>query len=467
MNKSNILNILTVCLAMLVAGNAASAAEPAAGKIAPPPAPGIEAKVLALTGAETRIVWLRHKQWETAKAAVDGGVGFSLMAFDTGGKGERELVPEGNILNPLISPGGSRVIYSATTDGKLRMHCMDWNGGNSRILGDGFAQWAWRDPRTDVEWVYTTSTVHKGAFVDRFQLDKPEIREQVSKGIVVEQHFSVSADGTRAGGEFPWPAAGMLYTRTGQADFKDYRTGCNTYIAPDNSYMLTIMDGGHSQVTLYKPDGSSRDVSLIPPGMKPLRRGGNGCMWNPKWASDARHMVVAGPFVNLGPNHADIWLGQFADDFNSIAKWVQVTDNDYMDVYAYVWVDPGLGRYADEAPYTLAVPPALTGQGEWAWDFGDGARGTTGKHTYTTPGSYTVTATQGGRVLRGRVTVKPRTKPRVLTAKLFDDEHVQVQFDKVVRIDKAAFSLRNRAEINSDFGREKVCSSRRVERSGF
>ncbi len=27
--------------------------------------------------------------------------------------------------------------------------------------------------------------------------------------------------------------------------------------------------------------------------------------------------------------------------------------------------------------------------------------------------------------------------------------------------------LRNRAEINSDFGREKVCSSRRVERSGF
>ncbi len=28
-------------------------------------------------------------------------------------------------------------------------------------------------------------------------------------------------------------------------------------------------------------------------------------------------------------------------------------------------------------------------------------------------------------------------------------------------------TLRNRAEINSDFGREKVCSSRRVERSGF
>ena len=415
---------------------------------APAAAADLATQIRELTGAETRVVWLRNKQWETDKPNVDGGVGFSIMAFDTGGKGERELVPEGNIVNPLISPSGSRVIYSAKTDGKLRMHCVDWNGENSRLLGDGFAQWAWRDPATGIEWVYTTSMVHKGDFIDRFQLDEPEKRERVFTGIV-EQHLSLSADGTRATGEFPWPAAGMLYTRTGQVDFKDYRTGCNTYISPDNSYFVTIMDGGHSQVTLYKPDGSSRDVRLIPPGLKRLKRGGNGCMWNPKWASDARHMVVAGPFVNLGPNHADIWLGQFADDFNSIAKWVQVTDNEYMDVYAYVWVDPGLGRYADEAPYTLAVPPAVTGQGEWAWDFGDGAKGAEGKHTYRTPGSYTVTATLGSRVLRGRVTVKPRTKPRVLTAKLFDDAQVQVQFDKVVRIDQAAFSLQSGVAIAS------------------
>ena len=64
-------------------------------------------------------------------------------------------------------------------------------------------------------------------------------------------------------------------------------------------------------------------------------------MWNPKWASDARHMVVAGPIKNLGLDRSDIWLGQFADDFSSIAKWVQVTDNDFMDNYAYVWVNPG------------------------------------------------------------------------------------------------------------------------------
>jgi len=438
--------------AMLVGGSAALAAEPAQGKNAPAPAPGIAAKVRALTGAQTRIVWLRHKQWETHKGGLDGGAGYALMALDTGGKGERELVPEGVLHNPLISPDGRRVIYSAVTDETLRIHCVDWNGANSRILSDGFAQWTWRDPDTNIEWVYVSkgNDAAGGAApsVERFQLDKPETREMVYLGRLANR-FSLSADGTRAVGEFPHPNAGMLYLRTGQVDRKDYRTGCNSYISPDNSYFVTIMAGSHDLVTLYKPDGSSRDIRVVPPGLKPLKRGGSGCMWNPKWASDARHMVVAGPFKQLGPDHGDIWLGQFADDFNSIAEWVQVTSNDYLDVYAYVWVDPELGTYAGEEPFTLAVPPAVTGQGNWQWTFGDVTKGTEGKHTYRTPGSYTITATQGDQVLRGRVTVKPRTKPRVMAVQLFDDEHVQVQFDKCIRIDKAVLSFKSGVAIGN------------------
>ena len=97
------------------------------------PAPGIAAKVLALTGAQTRIVWLRNKQWQTNKGGIEGGVGCSIMAFDTGEKGERELVPEGEIYNPLISPSGRRVIYSAVTDGKLQMFCVDRKPGSGFI----------------------------------------------------------------------------------------------------------------------------------------------------------------------------------------------------------------------------------------------------------------------------------------------------------------------------------------------
>jgi hypothetical protein len=356
---------------------------------------------------------------------VDGGTGCSIMALDTGGQGERELVPTGELYNPLISPDGRRVIYTAKTDGTLRIHCVDWNGENDRVLGDGFGQWTWQDPATGIVWVYASDAGGNSAkFVDRFQLDEPDTRERFYTGKVANR-FSLSADGTRAAGEFPHPNTGMLYTRTGQLDRKDYRTGCNTYISPDNSYFVTIMNGSHSLVTLCKPDGSRRDVGVTPPGLKLRSDGKKGCMWNPKWASDARHMVVAGPFGGgLGPDHADIWLGQFADDFNSIAKWVQVTANDYMDTYAYVWVDPGLGRYAGEAPYTLAVPSEFTGPGTWQWTFGDGATGKDGKHTYVKAGTYTVTAKQGARTLVGTVNVAAQVPPKLLSAAALDDRRV-------------------------------------------
>ena len=122
------------------------------------------------------------------------GVGCSIMAFDTEGKGERELVPEGELYNPLISPSGRHVIYTAKTDGKLQMHCVDWNGANSRVLGEGYALWAWREPATGSEWVYTSATNagdgNDANFVDRFQFDRPEAREWIYTGRL-SNHFSL------------------------------------------------------------------------------------------------------------------------------------------------------------------------------------------------------------------------------------------------------------------------------------
>ena len=415
--------------------------------LAVPNAPAEEAKadvaasILKLTGAETRIVWLRNKQWQTNKASVDGGNGCSIMALDTGGQGERELVPTGELYNPLISPSGQQVIYTAKTDGKLRIHCVDWNGANSRILGEGFAQWIWRDPGTGVQWVYAGDAAGDNpTFVERFQFEKPTIRERFYTGRL-SNRFSLSADGTRVVSEFPHPNTGMLYTRTGQLDRKDYRTGCNTYISPDNSYFVTIMDGGHGLVTLYKPDGSRRDVSVTPPGLKLRMDGIKGVMWNPKWASDARHLSVAGPVKNLGSDRADIWLGQFADDFNSIAKWVQVTANDYMDTYAYVWVDPGLGRYAGEVPYSLEVPAFVAGQGDWRWSYGDGAEGSEGKHTFGKAGDYAITARQGDRTLQGTVRVAERAAPKLLNAAALDDRRVLLTCSEPVQTSAATVTL--------------------------
>ena len=154
-------------------------------------------------------------------------------------------------------------------------------------------------------------------------------------------------------------------------------------------------------------------------------------------------MSVAGPFVNLGPNHADIWLGQFADDCSSIATWVQVTDNEFMDVCAYVWVDPGLGQYAGEAPYTLDVPAFVTGPGDWRWSYGDGAEGSEGKHTFGKAGTYALTARQGDRTLEGTVRVTERAAPKLLNSVALDDRRVLITCSEPVRTAAAKVTLEN------------------------
>ena len=81
-NRNATLLTLVALLVGLLAAAPAAAADPAT-------------QIRQFTGAQTRIVWIRHKQWETAKKlGLDGGPGYSIMVFDTGGKGERELVPE-------------------------------------------------------------------------------------------------------------------------------------------------------------------------------------------------------------------------------------------------------------------------------------------------------------------------------------------------------------------------------------
>jgi hypothetical protein len=373
-----------------------------AGLLSPAPAAAadVATQIRQLTGAETRIVWIRHKQWEGKPTDhLDGGSGYSVMAFGTEEKtGERELVPEGEIYNPLISPSGDRVIYNAKRDGKLQIHCVDWNGANSRVLSDGYGMWLWRDPATGIEWVYASNDRY-GDLLDRFQLDNLKVREKLYTG-PKSHRLSVSADGTRAAGELPWPNTGILDLRTGQVDYKNYRKGCNVYISPDNSYMVFVMDGGHASVTLYKTDGSSRDISLKPPGLKTLKNGGGSVMWNPKWSSDACLMSVAGPFKQLGPDRADIWLGRFADDFNSIPTWVQVTDNDYMDNFAYVWVRP---------------------------------KGMKDKRTDGKAGA----SKQGDSAPKGTVSVDDRVAPKLLSAVKLDDRYVLLTCSEPVRIDRA------------------------------
>ena len=250
-NRSATLLTLVALLAGLLAAAPAAAADPAT-------------QIRELTGAETRIVWLRCADWEelrqpqgateaidttrfklgfdspdTAKrntvirpgAHVDGGgaslyqpnIGhihdkrgsFAVMVFDTAEGKEREIVPVGWNFNPLITPDGTQVIYSTgippwAGPGR-KIYCINTDGTGQRVLHDGFAQWIWKDPTNGTVWVYySNDDGHNGVFsgVSRLRLDDPTIVEKVYSGDI-QNRFSLSADGTRAVSEFPWPNAGM------------------------------------------------------------------------------------------------------------------------------------------------------------------------------------------------------------------------------------------------------------------
>ena len=117
----------------------------------------------------------------------------------------------------------------------------------------------------------------------------------------------------------------------------------------------------------------------------------------------------------------------------------------YPDVYR---VPLALGRHRGEAPFEASfVAPAGAA---WSWSFGDGgvAEGTRVSHRYERPGRYEVSATRGGEVLHGLVTVAAPEPPRVVGHRLSGDaSSLTVELDEAVDASAAAFRLASGRQI--------------------
>jgi hypothetical protein len=128
------------------------------------------------------------------------------------------------------------------------------------------------------------------------------------------------------------------------------------------------------------------------------------------------------------------------------------TPNRFPDVWQ---ANPAFGFRGDKAPFTVSLSRKdMTG--DWAWDYGDGAkeRAPTGKHTYIEPGIYVVTAKQNDRVLRGQVRVKD-AKPPVATGALVENiKEVVVSFSEPMNLDRATFSLASGVRIEKTVATE-------------
>ena len=340
-----------------------------------------------LTGERTRVVWTRQLSGDG-----DDPLGLravhQLWGLDThDGRGERILLePMSSYRKPLLSSDGEWIVYSDVIEEAV--YRVRWGDSAPRRIADGIAVEVWRDPATGADWVYVGAAVGDRETRDlqplrRIRLDRPDRAEPVWGGASITQdNFQLSRDGAKAGGLFPWPEAGVLDLPSGRVD--RVGRGCWTSFAPDNSYLLWIFDGAHRNV-LLRPHGTTL-THRVPINTAPGTEGFE--VYHPRWSNHVRYLAITGPYRIQGTHNAitgggsgmGVYAGRFAEDFQRVEAWAQVTHPDLADFFPDVWIEGGGAADAALAADAASATPPLS---EWpgsrdrlvfAWEHARGYR---------------------------------------------------------------------------------------------
>ena len=334
------------------------------------------------TAAHTRVVWVQD-QGPANSDILAIGQRLKLMGIDSeDGQGERVLLGEvRNYAKPLLTPDGQRVVFSDQQNQKFYM--VNWDGSGKRLLGDGLAVDVWRDPSAGVDWVYAAKRVGKPENVTyrnlrRIKLNEPKTSEQVLDQTEVGcDNFQLSADGTRAGGEFPWPNGGIADLQ--KKTWQKLEQGCWSSIAPDNSGISWVFDGPHRNLQFHRPDQAAGWKVKV--NSAPEISGAE--VFHPRWSNHVRYFAMTGPYtvqgkinvISGGGPQVEVYLGRFSPDFKSVEAWHQVTANARGDFYPDVWIAGGETARIDlpdlktSAPAVVATTwPAITEGLLFAWN---------------------------------------------------------------------------------------------------
>ena len=396
--------------------------------------PDLAGQILAMTGARTKIVWVhslgRNKGWDGVEPT------YELKAFDTDeGKARVVLPGPASYANPCISPDGEKILY---TDGLTNtIFVINWDGSGKKELAKGYVLCTWRKPDDRSQWLYFTRDGYMTGPVVRCRIDDPSVSEIVWSKDQAAHTLSISADGTHAGSEFPWPFAGVAVFPN--VSWRQYGNGCNGCIAPDNSYRFFHMgeEIGHDGVIFYDDGGANRRAIRFRQGFD---------SWVPRWSTDVRFLTTNMP---IGGPDADIYIGKFDSAFTKVESWIRISYDPGQDTKAFAWIDPGLGQYEGEVPFDVAVSSVPTRGSEWAFDYGDGTVDASRTHRYVKAGTYAISARHGDTTLKGYVNARERKPPSVREALLLDATHVQLTFDERVRLKDAAASTKSGAAAKS------------------
>lgn len=299
-----------------------------------------------LDKALIRVVWVQDMG--DGRDVETTGSNLRLMGLDSDdGKGEREILGTGNYAKPLITPRGDRVVYTDLIRKKL--YVVNWDGSGKRELFGGFALALWRDPKDGQDWIYYGfAEMRYGGFtcpaVYRTLLDRPGAGELVwNKAPVNVDSFQLSTDGRMAGGNFPWPEAGVA--ELPNKEIKIFTKGCWTALATvKGKPFYWIFDGSHRNLMIFDLQNNKKwQVNISgAPGI------GGYEVYHPRWSNDPQTMAMTGPYkvgsggnrIGGGGREVEIYVGRFNADLTAIDSWWQVTRNDRADFFPDVWVAP-------------------------------------------------------------------------------------------------------------------------------
>ena len=335
-------------------------------------------EIYGVTGLPARFVWLeaRRAYYYTAPRSV-----VFLAGIDTeDGKGERRLLKApGAFSKPVFTPDGEAVVYTDLAGG--RVFVVDWEGGEPRDLGKGFASDVWRDPGTAIDWVYLRRApgTEKDPIIRR-RMDDPEVEETVwdktDNGIDDVPWFQLSRDGKRFSDAFPWNKCGIGNLK--KMDWKHYEGGCWPGISLDEEYRLFVFSGNHKKLRIFdegRDNGRSVSLSNIP-GLEGKK------VYHPRWSNHPRFLTVSAPKGGTGSR---IYLGKFDEKWGSIEQWVKVSAGSQSDIFGDAWIKPprekpsffsrlvswmgsGDGKKEAAEEITAETWPASTEMLLWMWE---------------------------------------------------------------------------------------------------
>lgn len=318
-------------------------------------------EIKTVCGGRARVVWCQDAG-DGSDAGAEGN-SLRLMGFDTDdGRGERCILPgPANYAKPMLTPDGSKIIFSSRPEQKI--YLVGFDGSGLKSLASGFALDVWRDSLTETDWVYAGTLTNQPdsliVNVRRFRLDKPEVNEPVwSKTPLNIDNFQLSASGRYACGVFPWPACGVAVLP--DRDWTKYGDGCWPSLAPGGVQLFWIFDGAHRNLTVLQTATGKRWVVNInsAPGIDGFE------VYHPRWSNHPLFMGMTGPYkigtnanrIRGGGKDVEIYLGKFAQDFKKIERWIQVTHNQSADFFPDLWLAASKERQAGQV---LAEPSEI------------------------------------------------------------------------------------------------------------